>query len=429
MQISVVGLWHLGSVTAACLADKGFTVIGYDSEDRIIENFNAGRLPIFEPGLEDMVYKNINNGNLSFSSNPASIKDSDLIWVTIDTPVDEKDKADIGFVMNEIEILFPHIKSGAAVLISSQLPVGSVALLENAYAKVFPNNDVSFTCSPENLRLGKAIDVFMNPDRIITGIRREEDKNKLIPVLHQISENIIWMKVESAEMTKHALNAFLATSVVFINELAVLCEHVGANAKEVERGLKSEMRIGEKAYLRPGSAFAGGTLARDVTYLVKKEEEHGLSSVFFSGIIQSNESHKHWVRLKLSSIFKSLKNKKIGLLGLTYKPGTNTLRRSTAIDICYWLNEKQAVVSAYDPEVKSLPEELSKFVTLENSIQDVLFKNEAVIVATEWPKFKELASFDLSMIGKEFYILDENAFLKNELDKEGINYISIGQSL
>ena len=429
MQISVVGLWHLGSVTAACLADKGFTVIGYDSEDRVIENFNAGRLPIFEPGLEDMVYKNINNGNLSFSSNPASIKDSDLIWVTIDTPVDEQDKADIGFVINEIEILFPHIRSGATVLIASQLPVGSVAFLENAYAKGFPENDVSFACSPENLRLGKAIDVFMNPDRIITGIRREEDKNKLTPVLHQISENIIWMKVESAEMTKHALNAFLATSVVFINELAVLCEHVGANAKEVERGLKSEMRIGEKAYLRPGSAFAGGTLARDVTYLVKKEEEHGLSSVFFSGIIQSNENHKHWVRLKLSSIFKSLKNKKIGLLGLTYKPGTDTLRRSTAIDICYWLNEQKAVVSAFDPQVKSLPQELSKFVSLENSVQDVIVKNDAVIVATELPKFKELASFDLSIIGKEFYILDENAFLKNELDKEGINYISIGQSL
>jgi UDPglucose 6-dehydrogenase len=152
------------------------------------------------------------------------------------------------------------------------------------------------------------------------------------------------MKVESAEMTKHALNAFLATSVVFINELAVLCEHVGANANEVEQGLKSEVRIGKKAYLRPGSAFDGGTLARDLTYLVEKEIEYNLSSIFFSSILQSNESHKSWVVNKISEVFLSLKDKKIGILGLTYKPGTNTLRRSTAI-------ERTAAVSFVDRKV------------------------------------------------------------------------------
>ena len=183
-----------------------------------------------------------------------------------------------------------------------------------------------------------------------------------------IDENIIWMKVESAEMTKHALNAFLATSVVFINELAVLCEHVGASANEVEQGLKSELRIGQKAYLRPGSAFDGGTLARDVTYLVEKEMEHNLSTIFFSSILKSNENHKSWVVNKIAAELPSLKDKKIGILGLTYKPGTDTLRRSTAIEICNLLHKKGAKISAFDPAIKNLPSNLENFIEF-NDIQ------------------------------------------------------------
>jgi len=429
IQISVVGLWHLGSVTASCLAEKNFKVIAYDQDKEIINNFKNGTLPIFEPGLEDLVNINISRSTLSFSSDPNSLIDSDLIWVTYDTPVNDQDIADVEFVINNIVELFPYFKNDSVVLVSSQLPVGSLSYLEKIFINKFPSKNVSFACSPENLRLGKAIDVFMNPDRIIVGVRNEEAKYKIQNILHSITENIIWMKVESAEMTKHALNAFLATSVVFINELAVLCEYVGASASEVEQGLKSEIRIGKKAYLRPGSAFDGGTLARDLTYLVEKEKEHKLSSIFFSSILQSNENHKKWVVNKISTEFVTLQNKKIGILGLTYKPGTNTLRRSMAVEICSILHKKGVKISAFDPSITHLPIDIDSFITLESKIDDVIIDKDAVIVATEWPAFKELASFDFSKLSNELVIIDPNSFLQVELNKSGIRYISIGKSI
>ena len=429
IQISVVGLWHLGSVTASCLAEKGFKVSAYDHDVMIINNFNKGVLPIYEPGLEDLMNINKTKGNLSFSSDPLSISNSELIWVTYDTPVNDQDIADVEFVINKTIALFPYFKEDSVVLISSQLPVGSISYLESIFLNKFPDKNVSFACSPENLRLGKAIDVFMNPDRIIVGIRNEKAKIKLNNILSTITENIIWMKVESAEMTKHALNAFLATSVVFINELAVLCEHVGASANEVEQGLKSEVRIGKKAYLRPGSAFDGGTLARDLTYLVEKEIEHNLSSIFFSSILQSNESHKSWVVNKISAEFPSLKDKKIGILGLTYKPGTNTLRRSTAIEICNLLHDKGAKITAFDPSITNLPSSLENFIILESVIDNVIIGKDAVIVATEWLVFKELSTFDFSRLTNELLIFDANSFLQNELNIPGIRYITIGKSI
>ena len=429
IQISVVGLWHLGSVTATCLAEQGYNVNAYDHDVNIINNFNKGVLPIYEPGLEDLMNINKTKGTLSFSGNPLSISNSELIWVTYDTPVNDQDIADVEFVINNTIALFPYFKEDSVVLISSQLPVGSISYLESIFLNKFPERNVSFACSPENLRLGKAIDVFMNPDRIIVGIRNEKVKTKLNNILSTITENIIWMKVESAEMTKHALNAFLATSVVFINELAVLCEHVGASANEVEQGLKSEVRIGKKAYLRPGSAFDGGTLARDLTYLVEKEIEHNLSSIFFSSILQSNESHKNWVVNKISAEFPSLKDKKIGILGLTYKPGTNTLRRSTAIEICNVLHNIGAKITAFDPSITNLPSNLENFITLESVIDDVIIDKDAVIVATEWPVFKELSTFDFSRLTNELLIFDANSFLQNELNIPGIRYITIGKSI
>lgn len=428
IQISVVGLWHLGSVTASCLAEKGFKVNAYDHDETIINDFNKGVLPIFEPGLKDLININKKKGTLSFSNDLYSIADSELIWVTFDTPVNDQDIADVEFVINNTIILFPYFKQDSVVLISSQLPVGSISYLENLFYNKFPDRNVSFACSPENLRLGKAIDVFMNPDRIIVGIRNGNAKTKLNNILSTITDNIIWMKVESAELTKHALNAFLATSVVFINELAVLCEHVGANASEVEQGLKSEVRIGKKAYLRPGSAFDGGTLARDLTYLVEKEIEHNLSSIFFSSILQSNESHKSWVFNKILVEFPSLNDKKIGILGLTYKPGTNTLRRSTAIEICNLLHNKGAKVTAFDPSIINLPSNLEKIITLVSVIEDLIIGKDAIIVATEWPIFKELSTFDFSRLTKELLIFDANSFLQNELNIPGIKYVTIGKS-
>ncbi len=239
MKVCVLGLWHLGTVTAACLASGGHHVTGLDFDETVITNLKKGQPPLFEPGLEDLVKKGIQSGTLDFSTDPAqAVSEAKVIWVAYDTPVDDDDNADVNYVIERVGKLFPHLKSGQEVLISSQLPVGTSAHLEKLFAKARPNLQVSFSYSPENLRLGKAISVFTQPDRVVIGTRSENSRKIFSELLSPFTDHIEWMSVESAEMTKHALNAFLATSVTFINEIASICEQVGADAKEVERGLK-----------------------------------------------------------------------------------------------------------------------------------------------------------------------------------------------
>ncbi|EQD40130.1 UDP-glucose 6-dehydrogenase, partial [mine drainage metagenome] len=225
-----------------------------------------------------------------------------------------------------------------------------------------PEKALSFACSPENLRLGKALDVFLKPDRVVVGVRSVRDKERIGRLLQPITDRIEWMSVESSEMTKHAINAFLATSVVFANEIASVCEMVGADAKEVERGLKTEQRIGPKAYLSPGVAFAGGTLARDIEFLKVVSQEHQLSIPLLESVKTSNDQHKGWVRHKLKALFPNLNGVVIVVWGLTYKPGTDTLRRSLAVELCDWLIEQGAKVRVHDPAVKELPLEWNGLV-------------------------------------------------------------------
>jgi UDPglucose 6-dehydrogenase len=239
MKICVLGLWHLGTVTAACLAGAGYKVVGLDFDGAAVARLEAGEPPVLEPGLEALVKEGIRQGNLAFTTDIKSALDgAEILWVTYDTPVDEEDRADIEFVLERIERLFEHLSAGTLVLISSQLPVGSTRHLEERYARAYPDKPVSFASSPENLRLGSAISIFTNPDRIVAGVRSKRDKERLSALFSPFSGRIEWMSVESAEMTKHAINSFLAVSVTFANEVATLCEQVGADAKEVERGLK-----------------------------------------------------------------------------------------------------------------------------------------------------------------------------------------------
>src|SRR5262249_19142379 len=231
-----------------------------------------------------------------------------------------------------------HLRDGAIVLVSSQLPVGSTARL----AAMAPR--LRFACSPENLRLGKAIEVFTKPDRVIVGVRDMETRILLAQLFAPITSQLEWMTIESAEMTKHAINAFLAVSVTFANELASVCERVGADAKEVERGLKTESRIGPKAYLAPGAAFAGGTLARDVAFLTELGARHGLVLPLLGGVRPSNDAHQQWARRRLEDRLGSLAGATVAVWGLTYKPGTDTLRRSAAIELCRSLAAAGATV-------------------------------------------------------------------------------------
>ena len=422
MKITVLGLWHLGTVTAACCA-RHFPVAGLDFDAANIASLQAGRAPLLEPGLNDLLAAGLAAGQLSFTTDPATaLRGSDVLWLCYDTPVNENDESDTEFVLANLRRALPHLAAGALVLISAQMPVGTCRQLEGEYPQFH------FACSPENLRLGKAIDAFEKAERAIVGVRTDAKKLLLEQLFKPFAAQTIFMRTESAEMVKHALNAFLALSITFINEIARLCEHTGADAKEVSIGLKSEARIGPKAYLGPGGPFAGGTLARDVVTLSKLAEAKGEKISVIPAIKQSNDLHRGWAFRRLQSRLGDLRGKKISVLGLTYTTNTDTLRRSAAVELCQQLLAAGAKVWAFDPVVKTLPPELNS-VVLAADISSALAVADAVAVCTEWPQFRQAEWLKIVSQMRSPVFVDANRFLEKELKNfPGVEHLSVGRA-
>lgn len=428
MKICVYGLWHLGCVTAACLADLGFEVRGLDDDAGTVKELASGKAPLFEPGLDELIRKGLASGRLSFHSDmKKALSGADLLWVAFDTPVDEEDRADTGYVERKTLGALAHLRRGGKVVVSSQAPVGFVRALERAAAKKYPGKKLLFAVSPENLRLGAALSVFLNPDRIVIGVRSEEHLAGFEPLFSKISPRLEWMRTESAEMTKHAINSFLAMSVVFANEIAGLCEAVGADAAEVARGLRTEARIGPKAYVGPGTAFAGGTLARDINFLVGAGDRLSRNALLLKAVRESNNVHKDWIKAKLGEVIGELKGRKVAVLGLTYKPGTSTLRRSLSVELCKWLASRGASVAAYDPLAERLPPELAAAIKVSPSIPGAVSGADCVIVGTEHPEFRQLDGAALEAVcGRP--VIDPSGFLRKLLEKiPGAGYYCVGR--
>jgi UDPglucose 6-dehydrogenase len=421
MKIVVLGLWHLGCVTAACTA-KIASVVGLDFDHEVVTGLQNGKPPLFEPGLTDLISDGLKSGRLSFSDDPnVACPEADLLWVCYDTPVDDNDAADLTSVLAGLERCIPYLRPSTLILISSQIPAGTCRTLE----KRFPGH--RFAYSPENLRLGKALSIFTNADRIILGVRTETDAKELSSLLANFTESLIVVQTESAEMIKHAINSFLAGSIAFMNEISRICEHVGADAKEVERGLKSEPRIGPSAYLSPGGPFAGGTLARDVVALSKIGQEQAEPLVLLPAIKSSNDQHKLWALQKLREELGELAGRNVTILGLTYKPGTDTLRRSLAIELSQQLLRNGANIRAYDPIVASLPSELAGtplFHDLANAMMDA----EAAVVCTEWPQIREANWEGILSKTKNLVLVDANGYLANAVGNQaGLTYRQVGK--
>jgi UDPglucose 6-dehydrogenase len=423
VKVCVLGLWHLGSVTAAGLAEVGHQVTGLDFDAATVAGLRAGVAPVFEPGLGELIARGLSSGRLRFAARLDELEDIDVLWVTYDTPVDDDDNADTNFVMAQIERALPAMNADTLLLVSSQLPVGSMRRLE-ATAGVTRR----VACCPENLRLGRAVSDFLHPERIVVGVRSAQDRQRLYDLLSVIAPSIEWMSMESAEMTKHAINAFLATSVVFANEIASLCESVGADAREVERGLKSDGRIGRRAYLSPGSAFSGGTLARDVAFLNTTSLERGVPTPLLSSVLPSNELHKCWVQKNLQSLFSDLSRTTVAVWGLAYKPGTDTLRRSMAVELCDWMIGAGVTVRVHDPMVKDLPPRWAGIVTRCSEPAVAARGADALVVATEWPQYQAVSPAQLTEGFDDLVVLDANRFLPalaaDELQR--FRYVAVG---
>jgi len=425
MRVVVYGLWHLGCVTAACTAAGGHRVIGLDTDANVIADLQQGKAPIQEPGLNELLAQQIAEGNLSFTTDATSaLADAQVMWVTFDMPVTDQDEADVDFLIQRLDAVAEALRPGTLVLISSQVPVGFTTSL----AMRWHGKDLRFADSPENLRLGTAIEAFTKADRIVIGCRNNEDEVKVAELFRAYCRHGVVMSIESAEMAKHALNAFFAMSIAFANELARLCEAVGADARRVATALKSEARIGPKAYLAPGGAFAGGTLARDVRFLMGFGRQHHVDTSLMSAIVASNDVHKKWTLDRVKRLLAGTADQVVAVLGLVYKVGTDTLRRSASLELCKQLHAAGMRVRAFDPAIQKLPPELAESIQLCADWQEALSGADVAVVATPWPEFFAIQADDLVRLMRRPNIVDPAwSLMKLAMDKR-IAYFATGRN-
>lgn len=398
-HVLVIGSWHLGSVYGTGIASLGHKVHLWDQNERVKAAWSKGEPPIHEPGLKELVRPHFNE-NLFWTDTPEQVaKTCDWIVLSYDTPINEQDEVLLESVFEGFErVLNAEIQPKTNFFFTSQLPVGTSRKLLQQLKSRFPKWSGNVLYQPENLRLGTAIESLKKPDRVALGfdttdaatITRLETEFRALFGLEKTP--VDRMSLESAEMVKHALNAFLATCVVFGNELSEICEQTGANAWDVARSLKKDSRVGAKAPLFPGLAFAGGTLARDIKTLSPYQTSSGN---LFSKLYTSNENRNAWVVTKLKETLGNLKDKTVLLLGVTYKAGTSTVRRSPAIQIGNLLKAEGAKCLAIDPmadlnelneaERNALPFTLTKIP------ENYFDLSDAVVLVTEWPEFSEYA--------------------------------------
>lgn len=423
-KVGVIGLWHLGSVTSACLSNFGYHVVGFDSDSSVIQNLNQARGPIFEPGLDELLKKNLKNKRLRFTTNmEEAITDADYVFLTIDTPVDEQDRVDLVSVHDMIQEIIRFITNNVTIIVQSQVPVGTC----NEFIKIIkqkrPLIEFGLAYCPENLRLGRAIDTFEHPDRIIIGSDDEQTTNKVKSFFEIINCPKIIMNLKSAEMTKHCLNTFLAMCISFINSVGNVCEKLGVDVNKVSEGLMSEHRIGNRLPLRSGAGFAGGTLGRDVRILEELCKKIDVEPFLYSSILRINHEQNILVVKKLLKHYHSLDGIKISILGLTYKAGTNTLRRSASVEIIKELLKLNSRVKAYDPSISSMDLIQDKNFQLCTSPYTAAEETSALLIFTDWPQFRELDYKRIFSSMKNPLIFDIKNFLdENHLKTLGFLY-------
>ena len=424
-RIAVVGMWHLGTVTAAVMAEAGHDVLVFDDAD-IIDKLDRDALPVAEPGLLELWRAQRTAGRLRSTSRIEDLADRPFVWICYDTPLDADDRPDVPFVQHRVERVVDALRCAATIAISSQMPVGSVAALEQ-YAADAGRSEIGFVSIPENLRLGGAIAYLRAPDRFVVGSRRAADRDRVDAVLEPLAAPVVAVGVESAEMTKHALNAFLATSVVFANELAAVAERVGADAREVEEGLKSDMRIGRRAYVRAGEAFAGGTLARDIGFLLQLGHDNGVPPLQIAATQASNDEHKQWVDRSVRECVASIEDPRVAILGLTYKPGTDTLRSSTAVALAQRLTAAGISVRAYDPAITTDRPEIAGIAARAASAADALRDADVAVVMTPWPELQAITAEDWSTM-RTARLVDPQRFLESTAAQHVSTYIAFGRA-
>jgi UDPglucose 6-dehydrogenase len=430
-KVCVIGIWHLGTVTSACLAELGYEVVGVERDQARAATLNQGTPPLFEPGLAELMATHLASGRLRYTSDLANgtAVAAPYVLIAFDTPVDDQDDPDLTPISAVMEDLAGCLEDGTTVIVSSQVPVGTCEALASRLRTLAPGLRFGMACVPENLRLGQAIERFLRPDLLVLGADNEQTMAKVEALFSPIPGPRVRVDLRTAEMTKHAINAYLATCISLGNELANLCDEVGADALRVAEALRLESRVSPKAPLFPGLGFAGGTLARDMKVLTRLAEQYHYPAPFLNGVLALNRLQNATVVHRLEKLLGSLRAKTIGVLGLTYKPGTSTLRRSAAVEIIRSIVVQGATVRAYDP--KADPAEVAAFqqeFTVCDDPYGVAQGAHAIVLVTPWPEFKDLDLARLRIPMHSPVFLDTaNMLDPDQVTQAGFLYQGIGR--
>tara|TARA_Y100001970_G_scaffold293564_1_gene441220 strand:+ start:2911 stop:4173 length:1263 start_codon:yes stop_codon:yes gene_type:complete len=416
MKVAVIGLWHLGTVISAGLSSLKKNKIYCFDEKKIIENFKKNKLPITEKNIKILIKKN-HEKNIFFYSDFKKLKEFNVIWIAYDANIDKRDFSNFNDTFKKFKKILNYIKRETLVIISTQIPIGSIKKLE-IYDKIKIKKKLRFAYIPENLRLGKSLEIFLNSKDIIIGLRNLSDKNLVSKVLEGINSRKNFVGIETAEMTKHVINTYLACSIALINEISMIASKHNVSFKDLEQSVKTDKRISSKAYLRPGNPFSGGTLARDINYLITQSKKNSFNNILLKSILKSNYNHSKWVE-KIINIQKNLKSKKILQIGLSYTSGTTTLRRSLPMEIFNKLR-KNFQIKVFDEFLRKNSSEIEKIKQyFEFNSKNKKF--DIIIIFNNNYNFKIIKKF----IKKNSLIIDINNFYKKDCLKNNIKYKSL----
>lgn len=433
MKIAVVGTGYVGLVTGTCFAETGNQVICVDIDKSKVEKLANGQITIYEPGLEKIFLRNLKEGRLHFTTNLAEgVKDASIIFLALPTPPGEDGSADLKYILGVADDLGKILIDFKVIVDKSTVPVGTADKVQAAIAKNY-KGEFAVVSNPEFLREGVAVDDFMKPDRVVVGTSNERAKkvmSDLYAPFVRSGNPVIFMDEKSAELTKYAANSFLAVKISFMNEIARLCERLGADVDMVRKGIGSDERIG-KRFLFPGIGYGGSCFPKDVQALVKSSSEVNYDFEILNAVMKVNEEQKLFLIPKIKSYFNNdLKGKHFALWGLAFKPNTDDIREAPALYIIDALTEAGATITTFDPEaMNNVKQIIGDKIQFASNQYEALQNADALIIATEWGEFRTPEFEKMNSLLKNKVVFDgRNVYDSSQMKELGYHYESVGRS-
>ena len=433
MKLAIIGTGYVGLITGACFAEFGYQTVCIDKDEIRVNDLNNSKCPFYEPGIDNLLHKHLHKTKLlSFSSSLSqSVNDADIIFITVGTPTKRiENEADLSYVWNAAEEISNNINKYCIVVTKSTVPVGTTREVKNIISKKINEKNFDVVSNPEFLREGSAINDFMRPDRVVIGCENKKSEDimrELYRPLYLLETPIVSTTVESAEIIKYASNSFLATKISFINQVADLCEKVGADIQDVAKGMGIDKRIGNK-FLHAGPGYGGSCFPKDVKAFIKTAQKHDVDMSILSSVDAFNEERINKITNKFFSKANLKKGDQISLLGLSFKPNTDDVRDSTSLKIAKLLQDQGIVIKSYDPEAMDNAKKENTELQLCNSAYEACVDTKAIIIGTEWNEFRALDFLKIRGSSKNLVIFDlRNIYNAKEITDLGFQYFGTGK--